>query len=162
MKTQAQKEDKKLILTRDFNTTPTLMFEIWSDCKHLKHWWGPKEWPIDECIMDFREGGEWRYCMRGPNEGDEAWGKAIYQNINKPDKIVYQDHFTDKHGKTNEELPKPLVTVEFEDVDGKTRQVMSMQFNTREECQQIADMGFFEGMTSSLDRVDEYLSSLNQ
>jgi uncharacterized protein YndB with AHSA1/START domain/uncharacterized membrane protein YphA (DoxX/SURF4 family) len=160
VKTQSKVEGRTITVTRDFSATAQLMFDMWSDCKHLKHWWGPKEWPMDECEMDFREGGEWRYCLRGPNEGDESWGKAIYREINKPDKIVYKDHFTDKHGQVNDELPEPLVTVEFKKIGHKTRQTMSMQLATPEECQKIADMGFVEGMTSSLDRMDDYLPQL--
>lgn len=157
LKTKAVKEERKLILTREFNASPELMFEMWSDCRHLKHWWGPKEWPIDECRMDFREGGEWRYCLRGPNEGDESWGKAIYQTIDKPGKIVYRDHFTDAEGNVMEEMPNLTITVEFVSLNGKTRQVNTVSFDTNEERDKIVEMGMAEGMDSSLDRLDEYL-----
>lgn len=160
MKTQVAKEDKKLILTREFDAPPELMFEIWSDCKHLKHWWGPKEWPMKECDMDFREGGEWKYCLRGPNEGDESWGLAIYKEINKPKRIIYKDHFTDAKGNVMENMPNLIISVEFVAQNGKTRQINTVDFETNEERDKIYEMGMAEGMNSSLDRLDQYLGEL--
>jgi uncharacterized protein YndB with AHSA1/START domain len=160
LKTQALVKNKKLILTRLFQAPIALMFEMWSDCKHLKHWWGPKEWPMDECTMDFRVGGEWRYCLRGPNEGDEGWGLAIYQTISKPDKIVYKDHFTDAEGNVADNMPDMVITVDFISLNGKTRQTITVDFQTNEERDKIVEMGMAEGMDSSLDRMDEYLAEI--
>lgn len=160
MKTQVKTEERKLILSRDFDAPSELLFEVWSDCKHLKHWWGPKEWPMDECEIDFREGGEWRYCLRGPNEGDESWGKAIYQEINKPEKIVYKDHFTDADGNVVENMPNMLIAVDFSSHKDKARQIITVHFDNNEERDKIVEMGMAEGMDSSLDRVEEYLAEI--
>lgn len=160
MKTQSVKEDKKLILTREFDAQPSLLFEIWSDCKHLKHWWGPKEWPMDECEMDFREGGTWLYCLRGPGVGDESWGKAIYKEIHKPTQIIYKDHFTDADGNIAENMPDMNITVDFSAHNGKAKQTITVHFVSNEERDKIVEMGMAEGMNSSLDRVDEYLKEL--
>lgn len=160
MKTAKTLEDQKLILTRDFEAPPSLLFKIWSECKHLKHWWGPKEWPMGECEMDFREDGQWKYCLRGPNEGDESWGMAIYREIRKPDKIVYKDHFTDAEGKIVPDMPNMVINVEFEGSADKTTQRITVNFDTNEERDKIVEMGMAEGMDSSLDRVDQYLAEL--
>ncbi len=160
MKTDAVTQDRKLILTRVFDAPPELMFEVWSDCKHLKHWWGPKEWPMDECEIDFREGGKWRYCLRGPNEGDESWGLAIYREISKPDKIIYKDQFTDAEGNVAENMPNMIITVEFVAQNGKTKQINTVDFDTNEERDKIVEMGMAEGMDSSLERLESYLTDI--
>lgn len=157
MKTVKKLENRKLILTRDFDAPPSLMFEMWTDCKHLRHWWGPKEWPMDECEMDFREGGQWKYCLRGPNEGDESWGLAIYHEINKPDSIVYKDHFTDVGGNVVPDMPNMIINVEFIEFDDKTSQRITVNFDTNKERDKIVEMGMAEGMDSSLDRLENYL-----
>lgn len=159
-RTNVETKDRELIITRIFNASPKLMFEIWSDCKHLKHWWGPKEWPMEECTIDFREGGVWHFCLRGPNEGDESWGKAIYREIDKPKKIVYKDHFSDADGNINEEMPEMLVTVEFLEHEGKTKQVSTTLFDTPETREKLVEMGVVEGMSSSMERLDEYLADI--
>lgn len=157
MKKVKKLENRKLILTREFKALPSLLFEVWSSCQHLKHWWGPKEWPMDECKMDFREGGKWRYCLRGPNEGDESWGLAIYQEINKPESIVYKDHFTDAGGNVVPDMPDMIINVEFIELDDKTSQRITVNFDTNKERDKIVEMGMAEGMDSSLDRLEDYL-----
>jgi len=154
MNTTTETKERQLILSRDFQASPELLFEVWSDCRHLKHWWGPKEWPMDECTIDFRVGGEWRYCLRGPNEGDESWGKAIYREINRPENMVYTDHFTDADGNVAENMPNITITVEFSAHNGKTRQLITVDFDTNEDRDKIVEMGMAEGMDSSLDRMD--------
>lgn len=159
-KMRVETKGRELIITRDFDAPPALMFEVWTDCKHLKHWWGPKEWPMQECELDFREGGSWLYCLRGPNEGDEAWGKAVYEEIDKPRKIVYMDYFTDSKGNINENLPGSKTVLEFLEHNGITRQVSRTQYESPESLQKVLEMGMIEGMSSSMERLDGYLAEL--
>lgn len=159
-KMDVKQEGNKLIMDRIFDAPPELMFEVWSSCEHLKHWWGPKEWPMEECKMDFREEGEWHYCLRGPNEGDESWGLAVYREISKPGKIVYKDYFADAEGNINEEMPDMLVTVELFEHEGKTRYVGTTEFDSPETRAKIVEMGVVEGFGSSMDRLDSYLVDL--
>lgn len=159
-RTNVETKGNKLIIERIFEAPPALMFDVWTDCKHLKHWWGPKEWPMHECEMDFREGGVWHYCLRGPNDGDESWGKAIYDQINKPKKIVYRDYFSDSDGNINEEMPGSKTELEFFDHNGITRQVSITEYESPESLQKVLDMGMIDGMNSSMERLDDYLSTI--
>jgi len=159
-KMKVEARGSELVISRILDAPPERVFQIWSSCEHLKSWWGPKEWPMDECTMDFREGGEWRYCLRGPNEGDESWGLAIYQVIVNPEKIVYRDHFTDSEGIVNQEMPELLVTVEFIKQSSQTRMVNTTLFDSTETRKSLMDMGAVEGWSSSLDRLEAYLSQL--
>lgn len=159
-KMDVKTKDRELIITREFDAPPELMFDVWSDCKHLKHWWGPSSWPMHECTLDFREGGVWHYCLRGPKEGDESWGKAVYQDIDKPKKIVYKDYFSDKDANINKEMPEMLITVEFLEHRGKTRQINTTVFDTPETREKVIEMGVVEGMSDSLDRLDDYLAKI--
>lgn len=159
-KMSVETKDRELIMERIFDAPPELVFEAYSSCEHLKHWWGPKEWPMKECTLDFREGGEWHYCLRGPNEGDESWGKAVYQEIVEPDRIVYTDYFSDKDGDINEEMPGTKITMIFEPFEGKTKLIGRSEYPTDEDLKTVLDMGVVEGMTSSLDRLEEYLADV--
>lgn len=161
-KMNVESKGRELIIERVFDASPELMFEVWSSCEHLKHWWGPKEWPMVECTMDFQVGGVWHFCLRGPNEGDESWAIAVYKEIDKPKKIVYQDNFSDKDGNINEEMPGMLVTVEFHAHNGKTRVDSTTLFDTPETRKKVVEMGVVEGMSSSMERLDEYLESVQK
>lgn len=148
---------RELIMSRTFEAPRELVFDAYSSCEHLKNWWGPKEWPMHECTMDFREGGTWHYCLRGPNEGDESWGIATYKEIDRPEKLVYRDHFSDEDGNINEEMPGMLITVQFIDEGGKTRLESTTLFDSEETLKSIMEMGVVEGMTSTLDRLEVFL-----
>ena len=159
-KTNVETKGNTLIIERVFEAHPSLMFDVWSDCKHLKHWWGPKEWPMDECEIDFRVGGTWHFCLRGPNEGDESWGKVIYDEIDKPRKIIYRDYFADSEGNINEEMPGSRTTLEFIEHNGITKQVSTTEYESPESLRSVLDMGMIDGMNSSMERLDEYLEEL--
>ena len=100
------------------------------------------------------------FCLRGPNEGNESWGLAVYKEIDRPDKIVYQDNFSDKDGNINEEMPGMLITVEFFEHEGKTRVISTTLFDTPETRKKIVEMGVVEGMGSSMDRLDTYFAEI--
>lgn len=161
-KLKVETKGKELIMSRIFDAPRELVFEAYSSCEHLKHWWGPKEWPMKECTLDFREGGKWHFCLQGPNEGDESWGLAIYQEIEEPEKIVYKDHFSDEDGNINKEMPEMLITVEFIDQNGKTRLLSTTLFDSSETLEKTVEMGAVEGMNSSLDRLEEHLKKVHK
>lgn len=150
--------DRELVLTRTFAAPPELVFAAYSSCEHIKNWWGPRSWPVVECSMDFRVGGVWHYCMRGPDEGDESWGLATYEEIVPAQRIVYMDAFSDADGNVNEAMPQTRSTVEFEAVGERTRLTIRAAYPSAEDLQQVVDMGMIPGITETLDRLDEHLA----
>lgn len=123
------------------------------------HWWGPGDWPVTYCKMDFRVNGNWHYCMSGP-DGRESWGKGIYQEIVRPEKIAWQDYFSDKYGVVNEKMPGMLNIVKLADENGKTRMTSHTHFSNPEQMKQIIDMGAIEGITIALDQLEAYLAEV--
>jgi uncharacterized protein YndB with AHSA1/START domain len=149
--------DRELVLTRTFEVPRELVFNAYSSCEHLRNWWGPRSWPMVECTLDFRVGGVWHYCLRGPEEGDESWGRAVYDEIVEPARIGYTDSFSDAEGNVNEAMPQTRSTVELEELGGSTRLTLRASYPSAEDLQQVLDMGMVAGMTETLDRLDEHL-----
>jgi uncharacterized protein YndB with AHSA1/START domain len=151
--------DREFVMERTFDAPRKLVFEAFSDCKHLTHWWGPKGWTLPVCKIDFRPGGVWHYCMRGP-EGDESWGKAIYREIVEPERIVYLDTFADEAGNPVDGAPEMLITVMFEEQGGKTKLTSHTQFSSAADLEAVLSMGMEEGFTQTLDRLEEHLTEM--
>jgi uncharacterized protein YndB with AHSA1/START domain len=149
--------DRELILTRQFDAPRDLVFKAFSSCEHLQNWWGPRTWPVVECRMDFRVGGMWHYCMRGPDEGDESWGRADYEDILKPERIIYIDAFSDANGGINEQMPRARVTYEFAEVESRTLLTAKTEYASADDLQKVLAMGMVEGITETLDRLVEHL-----
>ena len=146
----------ELILTRQFSAPRSKVFQAHTDCSHLQHWWGPREWPLTYCKIDFRVGGKWHFCMSGP-DGVESWGMVIYKEIKESELIVYEDHFSDKDGNLNQDLPSTIVRTEFLEKDGKTIIKSTAQYASPEDLQKVLDMGMETGVAETFDRLEEYL-----
>jgi uncharacterized protein YndB with AHSA1/START domain len=148
--------DREIVVEREFDAPRELVFKAWTDADAIKGWWGPRTYPTTYCTLDLRVGGAWHYMMLGPN-GEEAWGKGIYTEITPPERLAYRDYFSNAAGDLNP--PEMLMTIEFRDVGGKTLIHSTGRFESAEHRQQVLDMGMLEGMTETLDRLDEYLAA---
>jgi len=153
--------DNEIIFTRIFDAPRELVFETYTTCEHLMNWWGPRTWPLNYCKMDFRVGGSWHYCMKGPNPGDESWGLANYKEISKPEKIIYNDNFSDKDGNINTKMPSFDIVNAFEFIDEQTKVTVISKVGSKEEVDKLVDMGMIEGFTETWDRLEEHLMTLN-
>lgn len=160
MKTKVETRGTELVMTRAFAAPRKLVFELHSDCKHLNNWFGPRTWPLSYCKMDFRVGGSWHFMMKGPNPGDESWGKVIYREIKAPERIVYEDYFSDKDGNINKSLPAAVVTMDFTETKGNTTIVSRVKYASAEDLQKVLDMGMIDGMNETLDRLEELIAKV--
>ncbi|MDR7317704.1 SRPBCC domain-containing protein [Brevibacillus nitrificans] len=158
--------ERVLVLERVFDAPRELVFQMFKEPEHLKRWWGPRGWEVPVCSIDFRPGGVWHYCMKcvDQNQGDffgmESWGKGVYAEIVEPEKIVYTDYFADAEGNVNEELPSTKVTLEFIDLEGKTKLVNRGEYVSAEALKTVIDMGMLQGITETWDRLEERLQEV--
>jgi uncharacterized protein YndB with AHSA1/START domain len=155
--------DRTLYLERTFDAPRHLVFKMFKDPEHLKRWWGPRGWELPVCKVDFRPGGVWHYCMKcvdqnqGKFFGMESWGKAVYLEIIEPEKIVYNDYFSDASGNENKDMPSTKVTMELIDLGGKTKLVSRGEYATPEALKTVMEMGMLQGITETWDRLEEQL-----
>ncbi|MEM8535652.1 MAG: SRPBCC domain-containing protein [Chloroflexota bacterium] len=151
--------ERTFVIERIFDAPRELVWQVWTAPEHVAHWWGPKDWTLPVCTMDFRPGGVWHYCMCGPG-GEESWGKAIYHEIVEPERIVFTDAFADAEGNINESMPSMLTTVFFVEHEGKTKLISQTQFASDAELEKVLAMGMAEGSAQMWDRLEAYLSQL--
>src|SRR5512139_195336 len=158
-KTLTSKEGDRVLLTeREFDAPRDLVYKAWTEAERLMQWWGPRTYPLDYCKVDLKVGGAWHYRMRGP-AGEEAWGKAVYTEIDPPGRLVYDDYFSNAEGA---ELPPPIrIEFTFEDHGKKTVVRSRGTFASGEHLEQVLGMGMVEGMDETLDRLDEYLETVS-
>ena len=123
---------QEVFITRLFDAPRELVWQAWTDPAHFMIWWGPKDYTCPFCEMDFRVGGKYLNCMRSP-QGKEYWGTGVFREIVSLERIVFTDSFADEKGNVvhatyygmNADFPlEMLVTVTFEDLDGKTKMTL--------------------------------------
>ncbi|MDM5359391.1 SRPBCC domain-containing protein [Peribacillus sp. RS7] len=161
-------EGRDLIMERIFVAPRDLVFNAFSKPEQLASWWGPKGWQTENREFNFKPDGVWHYCMRCTDEnqgefyGQESWGKAVYQEIIVPEKIVLTDMFSDEEGNAAESMPETLVTMTFVEHEGRTKLIMHSRFNSVEGLQQVMEMGIVEGCASQFSRLDDLLKKRQQ
>lgn len=153
----------EIVIRRIFNASPERMFRAWTDPNFVMKWWGPKNFTTPVCKIDLRVGGEIFYCMRSP-EGENYWGKSIYKEIVKPERIVCTDSFADNEGNIvpasyygmEGEWPLEfLLTFEFEEQGGQTKFTLT---HHGVPAGQMSD-STMTGWTESFDKLAELLKS---
>jgi hypothetical protein len=60
-------QDCEILIERIINAPRELVWEAWTDPKHLEKWWGPNGFTTTTKEFDFRVGGVWRHVMHGPD-----------------------------------------------------------------------------------------------
>lgn len=150
--------DREIVVTRVFNAPRALVFKAWSTPEYLARWWGPHGWTLPVSKMEFRPGGKWHYCIKGPG-GEESWGLTVYHEIVEPERIVYTDHFADAEGTPAEGMPEAQITVLFAEHEGKTTLTSTALYKTQEDRDAVLKMGIEEGISESLDRLETFLAS---
>jgi uncharacterized protein YndB with AHSA1/START domain len=141
--------DRELVITRVFDAPQDLVFEVWTEPKHLANWWGPNDFTLAFCHVDFREGGSYRLCLRSPT-GEDHWALGTYREIVETERIVFSWDREDLNGKLRS---KPIVTVTFEALGEKTRFTLRQRiFELADDCPEHRG-----GWSQCLDRLAHYV-----
>jgi uncharacterized protein YndB with AHSA1/START domain len=151
-----EQKENILTLTKTFKAPKKLVFSMFQS-PNIEKWWGPSTWPVKESEMDFKPGGAWHYCMAGP-DGAESWGKAIYEEIDEPNKIVFRDYFSDAEGNINESLPSGVMTLLFNEENGETTLTTHAEYESPEAVQKLVDMGMVEGVKETWTQLEKLLA----
>ncbi len=149
--------DQEILVTRTFDAPRELVWQMWTMAEHLQHWWGPEGWTLPICEVDFQQGGTWFYCMQGPDDM-QSCGKATYLEIDAPERIVYEDSFTDADGNPLEGLPVGHITLTFIDADGKTTVNNTVRYPSKADRDKVIEMGVEAGIDQTWNRLEAYLA----
>ena len=57
--------NRELRITKTLNAPVELVWEVWTNAKHIANWWGPNGFTNTIHTMDVAEKGEWLLTMHG-------------------------------------------------------------------------------------------------
>ncbi len=161
--TNQNKDEVKII--RTFDAPRELVWKAWTEPETFKRWWGPEGFTAPAAKIDLRVGGKFHGSMKSP-EGQEIWSTGTYREIKAPERLVMTDSFADEHGNVvpashygmGEGFPlEMLVTVTFEERDGKTRLIL--QHSGVSDLPDEHRSGMEQGWSQSFDKLDKVLQS---
>jgi uncharacterized protein YndB with AHSA1/START domain len=148
-------DSRSMIGVREFDAPRELVFEAWTDPKHLAQWWGPNGFTTTTSSFDLRSGGAWRHVMHGP-DGRNYQNLIIFEEVVPPERIVYRHP-----GGADVEPAQFRQTVIFENLGGRTRITWRADFpSAAERDRVIKEYGADTGMTQTMARMADYVAAL--
>jgi len=149
----ASTADREIVITRLIAARRELVFEAWTDPKHLPEWWGPNGFTTTTQEITVKPGGVWRFIMHG--HGMDFQNRIVYIEIVKPDRLVYS------HGAEEADPHQFHVTVTFENQGGKTLITMRSVFpSVAQRDKVVKEYKAIEGGNQTLDRLERHLATV--
>jgi uncharacterized protein YndB with AHSA1/START domain len=156
-------------ISRSFDAPRALVYEAWTDAKHLVNWFGPSGCTLKVEKLDLKPGGFCLFCMSLPN-GSEMWGKWSFCEILKPQKLVWVHSFSNKEGGNTrhpfdpnwpmellttvtfvEENKKTIVNIEWVPVNPNSDEIKAFKNGAK---------GAAYGWTGTLNQLDAYITKI--
>src|ERR687883_1153247 len=79
--------DREIVISRVIDAPRELVFEAFTEVRHLSRWWGPEGFTTTTRAFEFRVGGEWVFVMHGPDGTDyPEW--ISWTEIAPPERIA--------------------------------------------------------------------------
>jgi uncharacterized protein YndB with AHSA1/START domain len=168
----ASDNERDFTITRVFDAPRKLVFQAWTEPKHMKQWWGPHAITNSVCEMDVRPGGKYRIVMR-TGDGVEYPMKGIYREVVAPERLVFtndlSEHPDEWHKMIDPERLKGkgkptldgVTTVTFEEENGKTKMTVHMRFERAADRAAHVKFGMPRGWSESFERLGKLLSNID-
>ena len=84
---QSATADREIVISRIIDAPLAVVFEAFTEVRHLSQWWGPEGFTTTTRCFEFRVGGVWDFVMHGPDGTDyQEW--ISWTEIVPPERIV--------------------------------------------------------------------------
>jgi uncharacterized protein YndB with AHSA1/START domain len=84
---QSGTTDREIVISRVIGAPRELVFEAFTEVRHLSRWWGPEGFTTTTRAFEFRVGGVWDFVLHGPDGTDyQEW--ICWTEIAAPERIA--------------------------------------------------------------------------
>lgn len=151
--------EREIVITRVISAPRELVFEAFTEVRHLSRWWGPDGFTTTTRAFEFRVGGAWDFVMHGPDGTDyPEW--ITWTEIAPPERIALL------HGESagDPNSFESVVTFEREGPhDRMTRLEMRTVFPTEEMREEsVEKYHAIEGGQQTLSNLAAYLTVITR
>jgi uncharacterized protein YndB with AHSA1/START domain len=151
---QSATADREIVISRVISAPRELVFQAFTEVRHLSQWWGPDGFTTTTRAFEFRVGGVWDFVMHGPDETDyQEW--VSWTEIVPPERIAML------HGESRSD-PNAFESVLTFAPDGAvTRIEMRTVFRTKElRDEAIEKYHAIEGGQQTLGNLAAYVTEI--
>jgi uncharacterized protein YndB with AHSA1/START domain len=161
---EAQEEsattDREILITRVIGAPRELVFEAFTEVRHLSQWWGPEGFTTTTRAFEFRVGGVWDFVLHGPDGTD-------YQEWISWTEIVVPERIAMVHGESRDDPNafESFLTFASEDPAGPDRRATRIEMRTVFPTQELRDEAVdkyhaVEGGRQTLGHLADYVAEL--
>ena len=146
--------DREIVISRIIDAVPELVFEAFTEVRHLSQWWGPDGFSTTTRAFEFRVGGAWDFVMHGPDGTDyQEW--ISWTEIAAPERIAL------RHGESRDDPNAFESVLTFAPDGAATRIVMRTVFPTRElRDEAVEKYHAIEGGRQTLGSLTAYVTGI--
>ncbi|HEY8306661.1 MAG TPA: SRPBCC family protein [Lapillicoccus sp.] len=151
----AQSTDRVIVVSRVISAPRELVFEAFTEVRHLSRWWGPEGFTTTTRAFEFRVGAEWEFVMHGPDGTDyQEW--ISWVEIAPPERIAL------RHGQFRDDPDTFESVITFApDGSGETRIEMRTVFPSKElRDEAIERYHAIEGGRQTLSNLAAYVDEI--
>jgi uncharacterized protein YndB with AHSA1/START domain len=154
-RSEAEIADREIVVSRVIRAPRELVFEAFTEVRHLSQWWGPEGFSTTTRGFEFRVGGEWDFVMHGPDGTDyQEW--ITWTEITPPERIALS------HGESRSD-PDAFASVLTFEPDGAAATLIEMRtvFRTKEQRDEAVERYHaVEGGRQTLGNLAAYVAEL--
>jgi len=151
---QSATADREIVISRGIDAPRELVFDAFTEVRHLSRWWGPEGFTTTTQSLEFRVGGAWDFVMHGPDGTDyQEW--ISWTEIAPPERIALL------HGESRDD-PNAFESVLTFVADGAaTRIEMRTVFPTKElRDEAVEKYHAIEGGQQTLSNLAAYVTEM--
>ncbi len=146
--------DREIVISRVIDAPRELVFEAFTEVRHLSRWWGPEGFTTTTQSFEFRVGGEWDFVMHGPDGTDyQEW--ISWTEIAPPERIAL------RHGESRGDPNAFESVLTFAPDGAATRIEMRTVFPTKElRDEAVEKYHAIEGGQQTLSNLAAYVAEI--
>src|SRR5262252_6532201 len=146
--------DREIVISQVIDAPRELVFEAFTDVRHLSRWWGPEGFTTTTQLFEFRVGGAWDFVMHGPDGTDyQEW--ITWTEIAPPERIAML------HGESRDDPNAFESVLTFTPEGEQTRIEMRTVFPTRElRDDAVEKYHAVEGGEQTLSNLADYVAGI--
>jgi len=143
---------REVVFSRLIGAPVALVWEMWSDVRHLQEWFGPAGYTTTTEEFEFAPGGVWRFTMHGP-DGTDCPNRMVFRTIEPKTRIVYANSWD------LPDAPLDFIGVVTFAAEGQgTRLTLHMTFANDAAMQTAVERyGVLSGGTETFERLARYM-----
>lgn len=145
---------REVLFSRRIAAPVAVVWEAWSDVRHLHEWFGPEGFTTTTTAFAFEPGGVWNHTMRGP-DGTDYPTYIMFREIEPQSRITYVNRWSPRiHDALEFEAE-----ITFTPEGTGTRLEMRMIFASDEAVRSAVERyGVVKGGSETFDRLVALLS----